>query len=192
MVPFFLFMEHDCIQVSHKDDIPLRHLDSMSLISSVMDDRFFMQAAFEKAQAAFQQDEVPVGAVLVRNGQIIATGYNQRESQQDPTAHAEMLAIRAAAEKTGSWRLNETTLYVTLEPCAMCAGAIIQARIARLVFGAWDPKAGACGSICDLTAETRFNHRVKVEAGYQADQCRNLLQTFFQQLRQPLPVSSSS
>ena len=192
MVPFFLFMEHDCAQVSHKNSLPLRNLDPTCRNGSGMDDRLFMQVALEKAREAFQQDEVPVGAVLVRNGQILATGYNQREAQQDPTAHAEMLTIRAAADELGSWRLTETTLYVTLEPCAMCAGAIIQARIARLVFGAWDPKAGACGSICDLTAETRFNHRVKVEAGYQADQCRNLLQTFFQQLRQPLPISSTS
>jgi len=180
------------MQVSLKDDIPLRNLASISRNCSGMDDRFFMQVALENAQEAFQQDEVPVGAVLVGNGQILATGYNQREAKQDPTAHAEMLVIRAAAGELGSWRLTETTLYVTLEPCAMCAGAIIQARIARLVFGAWDPKAGACGSICDLTGETRFNHRVKVEAGYQAELCRNLLQTFFQQLRQPLPVSSSS
>ena len=155
-----------------------------------VDDRYFMQMALEKAQKAFQLGEVPVGAVLVRNGQVLATGFNQREVQQDPTAHAEMLAIRTAAEMMGSWRLTETTLYVTLEPCAMCAGAIIQARIARLVFGTWDPKAGACGSICDLTAETRFNHRVQVEAGFQADECRHILQTFFQQLRQPITSSS--
>ncbi|MDR4495838.1 MAG: tRNA adenosine(34) deaminase TadA [Nitrospirales bacterium] len=157
-----------------------------------MDDQFFMQMALGKAEEAFQRDEVPVGAVLIRDGMVLGTGFNRREEQQDPTAHAELLAIRAASEALGTWRLTETTLYVTLEPCAMCAGAIIQARIPRLVFGTWDAKAGACGSICDLTAETRFNHRVQVAAGCLTEECRQLLRTFFQQLRQPQPVTSSS
>lgn len=188
MLPFFYSMQHSTKQISPDQ----RFFPLPDRTESPMDDQYFMEMALNQAQEAFQREEVPVGAVLVRNGQILATGYNQREELQDPTAHAEMLAIRAAANLMGSWRLTETTLYVTLEPCAMCAGAIIQSRIARLVFGTWDPKAGACGSICDLTAETRFNHRVKVEGGYQSDECRHLLQTFFQHLRQPLPVSSST
>ncbi len=151
-------------------------------------DRTYMQMALDLAQTAYRDQEVPVGAVLVKGTEVLATGYNQREGLQDPTAHAELLAIRTAAETLGSWRLTDTTLYVTLEPCAMCAGAIIQARIARLVFGTWDPKAGACGSICDLTAEPRFNHRVTVHSGILAENCRHLLQQFFQQLREAQPV----
>ena len=153
-------------------------------------DKTYMQVALELAQEAYRAEEVPVGAVLVKDGETLATGFNQREGLQDPTAHAELLAIRAAAEALGSWRLTDTTLYVTLEPCAMCAGAIIQSRISRLVFGTWDPKAGACGSICDLTAETRFNHRVIVHSGIMAEDCRPLLQQFFQQLREAQPVPS--
>ena len=120
---------------------------------SLNGDHTYMQMALGLAQEAYRAEEVPVGAILVKDGEILATGFNQRESLQDPTAHAELLAIRAAAEALGSWRLTGTTLYVTLEPCAMCAGAIIQSRVARLVFGTYDPKAGACGSICDLTAK---------------------------------------
>jgi tRNA(adenine34) deaminase len=153
-------------------------------------DKTYMQMALDLAQKAYRAEEVPVGAVLVKDGEILATGFNQREGLQDPTAHAELLAIRTAAEALGSWRLTDTTLYVTLEPCAMCAGAIIQSRISRLVFGTWDPKAGACGSICDLTAETRFNHRVIVHSGILAEDCRHLLQQFFQKLREAQPVPS--
>ena len=153
-------------------------------------DKTYMQMALDLAQEAYRAEEVPVGAVLVQDGEILATGFNQREGLQDPTAHAELLAIRTAAEVLGSWRLTDTTLYVTLEPCAMCAGAIIQSRISRLVFGTWDPKAGACGSICDLTAETRFNHCVIVHSGMMAEDCRHLLQQFFQQLREAQPVPS--
>jgi len=145
-----------------------------------------MHMALGVAKEAYRAGEVPVGAVLVKEREVIATGYNRRESLQDPTAHAELLAIRAAAEVMGSWRLTDTTLYVTLEPCTMCAGAIIQSRIARLVFGT----AGACESICDFTAETRFNHRVIVQSGILAEDCRHLLQQFFQQLREAQPVPS--
>jgi len=151
-------------------------------------DHTYMQTALDLAQEAYRAEEVPVGAVLVKDGEILATGFNQREGLQDPTAHAELLAIRAAAETLGSWRLTGSTLYVTLEPCAMCAGAILQARIARLVFGTDDPKAGACGSICDLTAETRFNHHVIVHSGILANDCRVLLQQFFKKLREAQPV----
>jgi tRNA(adenine34) deaminase len=156
----------------------------------IRSDKTYMQMALDLAQEAYRAEEVPVGAVLVKDGEVLATGFNQREGLQDPTAHAELLAIRAAAEALGSWRLTDTTLYVTLEPCAMCAGAIIQSRISRLVFGTWDSKAGACGSICDLTTETRFNHRVIVHSGIMTEDCRHLLQKFFQQLREAQPVPS--
>jgi len=159
-------------------------------LSQPTNDSHFMRMALDMAQQAFHAEEVPVGAVLVQDGNVLATGFNQRESTQDPTAHAELMAIRSASMTLGSWRLTGTTLYVTLEPCAMCAGAIIQSRIARVVFGTWDPKAGACGSICNLTAETRFNHRVTVDSDILADDCRAILQNFFQNLRstQPIPT----
>jgi len=150
-----------------------------------------MRMALDQANQAFTIGEVPVGAVMVQQGEVIATGFNRREVDQDPTAHAEMIAIREASSKLGSWRLNDTTLYVTLEPCAMCAGAMIQARVSRLVFGAADPKAGACGSICDLLAEPRFNHQVVVQTGVLADECGSILQNFFQQLRQANIVNSN-
>ena len=143
-----------------------------------------MQLALEQAKQALALGEVPVGAVIVQEGEIVATGFNRREIDQDPTAHAEIMAIREASSKLHSWRLSNTTLYVTLEPCAMCAGAMIQSRISRLVFGTSDPKAGACGSICDLLSETRFNHRVTVYSGTLAEECRAILQDFFQELRQ--------
>lgn len=151
-------------------------------------DTYFMRIALDMAHQAFSEDEVPVGAVLVQEGNILSTGFNQRESTQDPTAHAELMAIRSASMTLGSWRLTGTTLYVTLEPCAMCAGAIIQARIARVVFGTWDPKAGACGSICNLPAQPRFNHRVAVDSDILAEDCRAILQKFFQHLRSIPPV----
>ena len=150
-----------------------------------MDDRDleFMRAALEQARKAVAQGEVPIGAVLVRDGQVLARAHNFRELWQDPTAHAEVVAIREAATQSGSWRLTDTTLYVTLEPCAMCVGAIILARIPRLVFGAVDPKAGACGSIIDLPAERRLNHRVEVIGGVLEQESQKLLQTFFRNLR---------
>ena len=154
-------------------------------------DIHFMRMALDMAQQALRSEEVPVGAVLVQDGNLLATGFNQREGTQDPTAHAELIAIRSAAMTLGSWRLTGTTLYVTLEPCAMCAGAIIQARIARVVFGTWDPKAGACGSICNLLAEPRFNHRVTVDSGIMAEDCRTILQNFFQHLREAQPVPTA-
>ena len=146
-------------------------------------DQHFMRLALAQAEQAYTIGEVPVGAVIVQKTEVIATGFNRRELDQDPTAHAEMIAIREASSKLESWRLNETTLYVTLEPCAMCAGAMIQARVSRLVFGAFDPKAGACGSICNLPAEPRFNHRMVVHSGTLANECGAILQNFFQQLR---------
>ncbi|RMH35288.1 MAG: tRNA adenosine(34) deaminase TadA [Nitrospirae bacterium] len=146
-------------------------------------DHYFMQLALRQAEQAFVQGEVPVGAVLIHQDQIIATGFNRREAKQDPLAHAEMLAIRKASRCLRSWRLTGTTLYVTLEPCAMCAGAIIQARVSRVVFGAADPKAGACGSLYHLLADPRVNHRVAVTGGILAEPSRTLLKNFFLERR---------
>ncbi|MGH7229174.1 MAG: tRNA adenosine(34) deaminase TadA, partial [Nitrospiraceae bacterium] len=127
--------------------------------------------------------EVPIGAVLVLDGQVLAQVHNFREVWQDPTAHAEVVAIREAATRLGTWRLTDTALYVTVEPCSMCAGAIIQSRISRLVFGARDPKAGACGSVFNLPDERRLNHRVQVVGGVMEQESQELMQTFFRNLR---------
>jgi tRNA(adenine34) deaminase len=144
----------------------------------------YMNVALEQARTAAAQGEVPIGAVLVRDNLVLAKAHNFRETWQDPTAHAEIVAIREAATRSGSWRLTDTTLYVTLEPCAMCIGAIILARIPRVVFGARDPKAGACGSILNVPAEQRLNHRVEVTGGMLEQGSLELLQTFFKNLRQ--------
>jgi tRNA(adenine34) deaminase len=143
-----------------------------------MDD-YFMQLALEQARQAAEQDEVPVGAVIVHGDQLIAAAHNQREQLRDPTAHAEMIAITQAAESIGGWRLVNCTLYVTLEPCPMCAGAILQARISRLVYGAMDPKAGAVGSLYQLLADDRLNHQVEVTPGVLAGPCGEILTSFF-------------
>ncbi len=147
-----------------------------------------MNAALEEAQKAFALGEVPVGAILVHKDTIIACGHNLREWQQNPTAHAELLVIQRAADEMKSWRLLDTTLYVTLEPCLMCAGAILQARIPRLVFGTMDPKAGACGSLFTVHQDSRLNHQVEITHGIQDDLCRNILKEFFQRLRQNQPL----
>ena len=147
-------------------------------------DRFFMQAALEEAAAAETLAEVPIGAVVVLDGQIIGRGHNLRETEQDPTAHAEMIAIRQAAEKLGSWRLIDCTLYVTLEPCVMCMGGTILARIPQLVFGCRDPKAGAVGSIYNFAEDDRFNHQVEVREGVLQKECSEQLSRFFRQLRE--------
>ena len=142
-------------------------------------DHHFMRLALEEACRATAVGEVPIAAIIVRNGDVLASSHNLRESLQDPTAHAEMIVIRKAAGQLRSWRLTDTTLYVTLEPCPMCAGAIVQSRIARLVFGAWDPKAGACGSLFDIPADRRLNHRVDVIGGVLEKESQTLLQEFF-------------
>lgn len=146
-------------------------------------DSIFMQQAMQEAEAALAKDEVPIGAVLVQAGQIVGRGHNLRETSNDPTTHAEMVAIRQAAKKLDSWRLLDTTLYVTLEPCVMCMGAIILARIPRLVYACRDPRAGAVGSIYDLSSDRRFNHSVEVTEGILADECSLLLRNFFKELR---------
>ena len=150
-------------------------------------DHHYMQLALRQAAFAPAIGEIPIAAVLVHRGKVLAAAHNYREGSQDPTAHAEILVIRKAAEQLKTWRLMDTTLYVTLEPCPMCAGAIVQSRIARLVFGAWDPKAGACGSIFDIPAERRLNHRVEVLGGILEQESQALLQCFFQGLRRETP-----
>ena len=142
-----------------------------------------MAAAVAEAEQALAHDDVPVGAVVVRGEEIVGAGHNERELRGDPTAHAVLLALQRAAAALGSWRLLDTTLYVTLEPCAMCAGAIVLARVPRVVFGAVDPKAGAAGSVLDVLAEPRLNHRPLVESGLLADPCAALLRDFFRQKR---------
>ena len=138
-----------------------------------------MGFALDEAAAATGHDDVPVGAVVLRDGKIVARRHNERESLGDPTAHAEMLALRDAAEAVGSWRLDGLTLVVTLEPCLMCAGALLAARVERVVFGAADPKAGACGSLYNFAVDPRLNHRVEVVPGVRAEQCGRLLTRFF-------------
>ena len=142
-------------------------------------DELFMRLAIREAERALEHDDVPVGAVIVAGGEVIGAAHNERELRQDPTAHAELLALRAAAQALGSWRVLESELFVTLEPCAMCAGAIVLARVPRVVFGCTDPKAGAAGSILDVLAEPRLNHRPVVEGGVLADECAALLREFF-------------
>jgi tRNA(adenine34) deaminase len=149
----------------------------------IRDDEQGMRAALREAEASEAADEVPVGCVIVHDGTIIGRGHNQVEALQDATAHAEIVAIGAASNALGSWRLNECTLYVTLEPCAMCAGAIVLARLGRMVYGATDPKAGACGSVLDVIHEPKLNHRVEVANGVLAEECGGLLRRFFERKR---------
>jgi len=146
-------------------------------------DEHFMRLALREAARALEHDDVPVGAVLVHDGEVIGAGHNERELREDPSAHAEMLAIREGARALGSWRLLGTVLYVTLEPCAMCAGAIVLGRIPRVVYGAVDPKAGAAGSVLDILAEPRLNHRPEVAGGLLEAESAELLRTFFRSRR---------
>ena len=150
-----------------------------------MEHEVYMQKALELAREAALEGEVPVGCVIVRNGEIVATGRNRRETAKTALGHAEIEAIGAACEKLGGWRLWECTLYVTLEPCPMCAGAIINARIPRVVFGACDAKYGACGSVCDLFS-MNFNHKPQVERGIREEAVKALMTEFFQNLREEL------
>jgi tRNA(adenine34) deaminase len=142
-------------------------------------DEAFMRLAIAEARRALDHDDVPIGAVVVHAGEVVGAGHNERELRQDPTAHAEAIALRAAAAALGSWRVLDSTLYVTLEPCAMCAGAIVLARVPRVVFGCADPKAGAAGSVLDVLAEPRLNHRPAVVGGVLAAPCAALLTEFF-------------
>jgi tRNA(adenine34) deaminase len=148
-----------------------------------MDDEAWMRRALAAAERAAGLGEVPVGAVIVRDGELIAEAHNRREIDADPLAHAELLAIRRAARRIGGWRLTGCTMYVTLEPCAMCAGALVNARVDRLVYGAADPKAGYCGTLGDLTGDPRLNHRLEVVGGVLAAESAELLRRFFDRLR---------
>ncbi len=148
-----------------------------------MDHERWMRQALDLARAAAERGEVPVGAIAVHEGAVVGRGANAREGARDPTAHAELLAVQEAARTLGRWRLSGVTVYATLEPCAMCAGAMVLARIDRLVFAASDPKAGACGSLMDLTADPRLNHRFPVERGVLGEESSELLRTFFRARR---------
>ncbi len=148
-----------------------------------MDDERWMRAALDAARGCEASGDVPVGAVIVRGDEVVATGGNRREADADPTAHAEMVAIRAAAGSLGNWHLDGCTLYVTLEPCAMCAGALVLARVDRVVFGASDPKAGFAGSLGNLLADPRLNHRPGVTGGVLGAECGDLLRAFFRERR---------
>ncbi len=142
-------------------------------------DHYLMRLAVREAERALEHGDVPIGAVLVSGGEVLAAAHNERELRQDPTAHAEIIALREAARALGSWRILDAALYVTLEPCAMCAGAIVLARVARVVYGASDPKAGACGSVLDVLGEPRLNHRPEVAGGLLALESGELLREFF-------------
>jgi len=146
-------------------------------------DEYWMDFALKEARKAYRKEEIPVGAVIVKANQIVGKGYNLRETLQDPTAHAEMLAITSAAETLDSWRLDDCSLYVTLEPCAMCAGAILNARIPRVIFGAYDDQAGMCGSVDNLCDLNLLNHKALVKGGIKAEQCQHLLDQFFKRIR---------
>lgn len=147
-------------------------------------DRRYMAEALREAERALESDDVPVGAVVVHANRIVGRGHNQREKLRDPTAHAEMIALTAAADYLGQWRLEGCTLYVTLEPCAMCAGACVLARLPRLVYGTTDPKAGACGSLYTITEDGRLNHRVLTVAGVRAEEAAEVLRSFFRRRRE--------
>jgi tRNA(adenine34) deaminase len=149
----------------------------------------FMRMALEEATQAAAVGEVPIAALIVQGENVLAHAHNYRELWQDPTAHAEVIAIRAAATALGTWRLTDTTLYVTVEPCSMCIGAIILARVSRVVFGAWDQKAGACGSLFDLPSEPKLNHRVAVTGGILEQESQALIQRFFKNLREASPAT---
>lgn len=142
-----------------------------------------MEEALREAEKAANKGEVPIGAVIVSDDKIIARGHNLKEISADPTAHAEIIAIKKASRKLGEWRLLNSTIYVTLEPCLMCMGALIQARVPRLVFGSYDPKAGACGSVYDVSNDKRLNHRIKVITGIMPVECERILKDFFKDLR---------
>ena len=143
----------------------------------------FMKEALKEAQKAYNKEEVPVGAIIVKDGKIIAKAHNQKELKNDTTCHAEILAIQKASKKLGTWRLSDCEMYVTLEPCSMCAGALIQSRIKKVYIGTMDYKTGACGSVLNLLEDYKFNHKVEVERGIMKEECEILLKNFFKELR---------
>ncbi len=148
-----------------------------------MDDELFMEEALKEAYKAYEIDEVPVGAVIVRNGQIVGRGYNQKETMKDATLHAEISAVKDACANLGGWRLSNCTMYVTLEPCTMCAGALVNARIQRLVIGVRDLKTGACGSVFNIVQSEKLNHQIDVQFGVLEEDCSGTLKNFFKKLR---------
>ena len=143
----------------------------------------FMKEAIKQAKKAYDKEEIPVGAVIVKDGKIIARGYNKKEEKKDTTQHAEIIAIQKASRKIGAWRLQDCEMYVTLEPCAMCTGALIQARLKRVYIGTMDPKTGACGSVLNLLEDYKFNHKVEVETNIMQKECEQILTKFFKELR---------
>lgn len=143
----------------------------------------YMRQALKEAQKAYEKDEIPVGAIIVKDGKIIARGHNEKEGKQDTTHHAEIIAIQKASKKLGTWRLTGCIMYVTLEPCSMCAGALIQARIDKVVIGTMDEKTGACGSVLNLLQEYPFNHKVEMTTGILQEECESILKEFFRELR---------
>jgi tRNA(adenine34) deaminase len=153
------------------------------VVNRILDDHYYMGLALEEAQKAYEIGEVPIGAVLVLDGQIVATGHNMRESWHDATAHAEMIAIREACQRLGRWRLTGLTLYVTIEPCPMCAGALVMSRIDRLVYGSADAKAGAIESIFNIAQNDALNHSMVVTSGIRANECAQIMKDFFKQRR---------
>ncbi len=148
-----------------------------------MNDKYFMKEALKEAELAYAKDEVPIGAIIVKDQEIIARAHNLKEGRQNPLAHAELLAIEKASNRLGTWRLHNCSIFVTLEPCPMCAGAIVQARFKRVVFAASDPKSGACGTLYNLVQDERLNHSLEVKSGILADKSSNILKDFFQKLR---------
>jgi len=159
--------------------------DELATPTASEQDLAFMDLALAEAHAATTHGDVPIGAAVVVAGELVSAAHNERELREDPTAHAEVLALRAAAAALGTWRVLDSVLYVTLEPCAMCAGAVVLARVPQLVFGAPDPKAGACGSVLDVTGEQRLNHRPTVRGGVRAQESARLLASFFADRRHP-------
>lgn len=149
-----------------------------------MDERIkFMKEALKEAQKSYKKEEIPVGAIIVKDGKIIARGHNLKETKTDPTKHAEIIAIQKACKKLQTWRLTGCTMYVTLEPCSMCAGSLIQSRLDKVVIGTMDEKTGACGSVLNLLADYKFNHIVQIETGIMQEECKTILQQFFKELR---------
>lgn len=149
-----------------------------------MDERIkFMKEALKEAQKSYKKEEIPVGAIIVKDGKIIAKGHNLKETKTDPTKHAEIIAIQKACKKLQTWRLTGCTMYVTLEPCSMCAGSLIQSRLDKVVIGTMDEKTGACGSVLNLLSDYKFNHTVQIETGIMQEECKKILQQFFKELR---------
>ena len=149
-----------------------------------MDEKIkFMKESLKEAQKSYKKEEIPVGAIIVKDGKIIARGHNLKETKTDPTKHAEIIAIQKACKKLQTWRLTGCTMYVTLEPCSMCAGSLIQSRLDKVVIGTMDEKTGACGSVLNLLADYKFNHIVQIETGIMQEECKTILQQFFKELR---------